>query len=251
MAKIDTENLVIHGVGSAYLIGTNGSAVKLGTLQDMTIEVSSSTEDVFGGDGLYPIFNYIKEKSATFKFKNATFDLGLLGASQGVDVTAGGFAFGNEALVVAASKTLAITTGVEVESVAVVCDGVILTRVAGTPSAGEYTVTTAGAMTFNTAEVGKTADVSYVYTTTDGSTLDVLTTSVPGYVELRHTSQPTELPDGKNVILSTRIYKARCEGSLSVNQARGEASAPELSFKSVDPKRTDKKFVSYSVTYVD
>ncbi len=69
--------------------------------------------------------------------------------------------------------------------------------------------------------------------------------------QMRHTSQPTELPNGRKAVLTTRVYKARCEGGLTLSYARGEATAPELNFKSVDPLRGDKKFVSYSVSYVD
>ena len=75
MAKIDTKNLVLHGVGEAFLLSGDGKvSAKLGSLQDMTIEVTATMEDVFGGDGLFPIYNYIKEKSASFKFKNACFE---------------------------------------------------------------------------------------------------------------------------------------------------------------------------------
>ena len=61
MAKIDTKNLVLHGVGEAFLLSGDGKvSAKLGSLQDMTIEVTATMEDVFGGDGLIPIYNYIK-----------------------------------------------------------------------------------------------------------------------------------------------------------------------------------------------
>ena len=62
MAKIDTKNLVLHGVGEAFLLSGDGKvSATLGSLQDMTIEVTATMEDVFGGDGLFPIYNYIKE----------------------------------------------------------------------------------------------------------------------------------------------------------------------------------------------
>ena len=62
MPKIDTTNLVLYGVGEAYLLSGDGKVTaKLGSLQDMAIEVSATMEDVFGGDGLFPIFNFIKK----------------------------------------------------------------------------------------------------------------------------------------------------------------------------------------------
>lgn len=254
MPKIDTTNLVLYGVGEAYLLSGDGKVTaKLGSLQDMAIEVSATMEDVFGGDGLFPIFNFIKEKSASFKFKNACFDLGIVAASQGEAVSDGAFAFGHEEITKKASANkLAVTTGIDVDSVIAVADGVALTRMETISGKNGFSVSASGALDF-TSDItdSKTIVLDYVYTVTDGSTVDVKTTSVPGYVELRHTSQPTELPNGKRAVLTTRVYKARCEGGLSLNYARGEATAPELTFKSVDPLRADKKFVSYSVSYVD
>ena len=255
MAKIDTKNLVLHGVGEAFLLSGDGKvSAKLGSLQDMTIEVTATMEDVFGGDGLFPIYNYIKEKSASFKFKNACFDLNVVAASQGEAVAEGAFAFGSEDIVVKASDNkLLVDSGVEVESVIAVVDGVGLTRVEGSPTGTKtFAVTSAGVLDFSSdLTAGTQVHIDYVYTVTDGSTVDVKTTSVPGYVELRHTSQPTELPNGRKAVLTTRVYNARCEGGLTLSYARGEATAPELNFKSVDPLRGDKKFVSYSVSYVD
>lgn len=113
-------------------------SAKLGSLQDMTIEVTATMEDVFGGDGLFPIYNYIKEKSASFKFKNACFDLNVVAASQGEAVAEGAFAFGSEDIVVKASDNkLLVDSGVEVESVIAVVDGVGLTRVEGSPTGTE------------------------------------------------------------------------------------------------------------------
>ena len=78
-----------------------------------------------------------------------------------------------------------------------------------------------------------------------------MTDSVPGYVELRHVSNVTEIPDGKGgtkkVRLYTRVYKARCDGGFNLEQTRDGATAPEVTFTSVDPERSDKRFVSYSV----
>ena len=245
MAKIDTKNLVLHGVGEAFLLSGDGKvSAKLGSLQDMTIEVTATMEDVFGGDGLFPIYNYIKEKSASFKFKNACFDLNVVAASQGEAVAEGAFVFGSEDIVVKASDNkLLVDSGVEVGSVIAVVDGVGLTRVEGSPTGTKtFAVTSAGVLDFSSdLTAGTQVHIDYVYTVT----------SVPGYVELRHTSQPTELPNGRKAVLTTRVYKARCEGGLTLSYARGEATAPELNFKSVDPLRGDKKFVSYSVSYVD
>lgn len=253
MAKIDSKNLVLYGVGTAYMLGADGSVqAKLGSLQNMTIEITSTIEDVFGGDSLFPIFNFIKEKGANFKFTNACFDLDVVAASQGVAATTGGVALGHETVTITSNAAaLSVTSGIDVDSVMVLHGDTVLTKVDSlSDTTNSFTVTAAGALAFSNDVTGSVT-VDYIYSVTDGTTVNVLTNSVPGYVQLRHESFPTDLPNGKKAVLTTVVYKARCEGSLSLDYSRGEAVAPELSFKSVDPGRADHKFVSYSLRYVN
>lgn len=249
---VDSKNLVLHGVGEAVLLDATGKATaSLMKLQSMTIEISAETEDVYGGDSLFAFYNYIKSKSASFKFKNATCDLNVLAATQGSDVVEGAEAFGNEDIVVSDATKLSVTTGIDVDSVIVLYKGKALKRVTGTPTAGEFAVTAVGALTFgDDVTAGDTVHASYVYEVADGTSVHVTTSDVPGYVELRHTSQTVELKDGSKVRLHTRVYKARCEGGFSLEYTRDGAVAPEVSFKSVDPERADKRFVSYSLEKV-
>lgn len=257
MGKINTESLVLHGVGEAILLDQNGKAsATLMRLQSMSIEISSEFEDVYGGDSLFPFFNYIKSKSASFTFKDATLNLDVLAATQGAEVTEGGEAFGSEDVEVNSdTATLTITTGVLADSVAVIVGGkaLKLNNSATTLATGEFKASTTGQLTFATDEIpdGETVHVSYVYEVADGTAVHVKTTDVAGYVELRHISNPTELKDGTIVQVHTRVYKARCDGGFNIEQNRDGATAPEVTFKSVDPERADKRFVSYSVVKVN
>lgn len=252
MSKLDSKNLVLHGVGEAFLLSADGKiAGRLSRLQSMTIEVTSETEDVYGGDSLFPFFNYIKSKSATFKFKNATFDMDVLAVTQGSAVEEGGEVNALETVKVSSSKaTLSVTSGVDVDSVVVIAGGKALTKVSSPSTADQFAVTAAGALTFGTGFTETSVEVSYVYKVTDGTTVNVKTNDVAGYVELRHTSQPIKLPNGKTVQVHTRVYKAVCDGGFSLEYTRDGAVAPEVTFKSVDPERADKRFVTYSLTEV-
>lgn len=254
MANIDTKNLVLHGVGSAVLLDQNGNAsATLMRLQDMTIEVTSESEDVYGGDSLFPFFNYVTSKSASFSFTNAVFDMAVLASTQGVDVEEGAEAIGSETVTVSADKaTLSVTTGLKPDTAIVIANGVALKYVAGTPATGEFSLSDAGALTFFAGDIedNTKVEVSYVYEVADGSAVHILTDSVAGFVELRHISNVTELPDGTKVQVHTRVYKARCDGGFNLEYTRDGAVAPKVTFKSVDPQRTDKRFVSYSLVKV-
>ena len=249
---VKTENLVLAGVGEAFLLDAEGKVTaRLSKLQSMSIEVTSESEDVYGGDSLFPFYNFIKSKSATFKFKNAVFDMNVLAMTQGADLEEGAEINALEDVKVSThAGKLTQTTGVEIDSVVVISNGKTLKRVEGTPNADEFKVDTNGTLTFNTAFENGTVTVSYVYKNTKGASVNVLTNSVPGYVELRHTSQPMKMKDGTVKRVHTRVYKAICDGGFNLEYTRDGAVAPEVTFKSVDPERSDKRFVSYSVEEV-
>lgn len=245
MAK---KSFFVQGVGSGVMAGADGTAMPLFEMQDMGIEISTSMENVFGGDGMFPLYNFVKEKSAQFTFTNATFDMDMLKYAQGATMGSAGDIVGFDSITITAGAgTLSITTGVDVNSVIVVGDdGTKYSKVGATPATGQFTVTNLGVMTFATADNGKVVKVSYIASATGSGieSADILTTSVPGFVEIRHRSLPIEQPDGSKVEIHTRIFKARCDGKINIDFKRGTAFAPKLTFQSLDPQRSDKKFVS-------
>ncbi len=247
---INTDKLVLHGVGEAVLLSADGKAcASLMKLQSMNIEITAASQDVYGGIGSFPFYNFITSKSATFSFTNAVCDMNVMAATQGAETKTGGVAFGNEVITVDTDKsaTLSVTTGIDLDSVVVMADGKVLEKSTTDAPANGYKITSAGVITFGASVAeGTKVRVSYVYTTTNGTTLAVHVDDVAGFVELRHTSEPVEMDDGYYV-LNTRVYKARCEGGLNLQYTRDGVVAPEVSFKSVDPERDDKKFVEYSL----
>lgn len=258
MALTANTELVIQGVGSANLIGTDGTKTPIGKLQDMSVEISTTMEKVYGGDSIFNFFEFVKEKSMTFTFTSAVFNMNLLKLSQGSTSSAGEL-YKDEVITVdgtAKTGVLAITTGVTPADIIVSksSDGTVFKYMTGTvPVAGFFTFDAAtSTLKFAAADItGNTDfDVSYAYTKAGLVSEDILTTSVPGFVELRHTSNPTLMPDGNTYILHTRVYKARCDGKLNVNHKRGAAESPKLTFSSLDPQRADKKFCSFTMEQV-
>ena len=64
--------IVLHGVGKGMAVYQDGSVVPFANAQDISIEISTTEEDVYGGDGLFPILSFVKEKGGTVKITNAT-----------------------------------------------------------------------------------------------------------------------------------------------------------------------------------
>jgi hypothetical protein len=225
----------------------------------MTISISTSTEKVYGGDSIFNFYEFVKEKSCTFEFTNATFNLGMIQLSQGTTVVAGE-CYGSEVVTANThaaqlAQTANITTILSEITVVDNATGLKLTPVSGTPAnANEVKVAANGAVTFYTTIAdGLQYTISYVYRPTAGTAgTDILTTSVPGFVELRHISKqivmpPTETDAGGTYRVHTRVYRARCDGALNIDFKRGAASAPKLKFASLDPQRADKKFCSITL----
>lgn len=256
MALTKTTDLVLEGVGEGFIIGTDGSVSPLGKLQDMKISITTSTEKVFGGDSIFQFYEFIKDKTCSFTFTNATFNLNMIELSQGSTASAGEL-YRSETLAVSAktltlSKTSNVSTAIGDTSVVDVDTAKALTQVAATPSDGQFSITAAGVVTLGgTVADGKKFTVNYVYTDTVNTVgTDILTTSVPGFVELRHKSKQITMPSGESYCVHTRVYRARCDGKLDVDYKRGAASAPSLSFTSLDPGRSDKKFLSFTIEKV-
>jgi hypothetical protein len=249
------EKLVLNGVGKGYLIGVDGTLEPLVELQDMTIEINSTMEKVYGGDNLFPLYTFPKDKSATFNFTNATFSLDLLKLSQGAEITTAAvelFATETVTLSGTGTGTLSITSGVVTTAGATVVRDVVadalLSQVDATPTGNEFTISNAGAIACDVSMASKVVEVNYLYTVATGAQVaDVKTTSVPGFVELRHESQPIDWIDGKKYVVQTRVFKARCDGKVSVEYKRGQAYAPKIAFEAVDPGRTDGKFIAMAI----
>lgn len=110
------------------------------------------------------------------------------------------------------------------------------------------TTATVPEISVDTSYAGSSLEAFYDYTVTAGAIgTSVLTTSVPGYVTISHRSKPMKQKNGRVIRIYTKIYRARCDGTLKIDFKHKEAFAPELTFNMVDPERQDKKYISFTV----
>lgn len=248
-----TNELVLHGVGKGLVVYQDGSTVPFTNAQSVSIEISSTDEDVYGGDGLFPIFSFIKEKGGSLKITNATTSIKHLEVTQGAEVTT----TEAKALMVSDVKTpasgtctLSKTAGIDVSTVTCVkqATGEALTRVETDPAEGQFSVTEAGVVKVNDG-VTEALDFSYCYTSNKAISAKLATNAIPGVVEYRH-HLVTEDVNGKKYNVFFRVYQAKCSGSFQFNMERGTASAPSLEFKLLDPKREDNAFLDYTIEEV-
>lgn len=240
---------VLYGVGTMTMVDNDNRIIKVGTLQDMAFEFSSSEEKIYGGDSMLPIFAFTKEKTATVNCTNAEFSLDWLKVSQGANLAQGGSLVGEETVTVAVGAASLGKTGIDVTSVMayVVDDDTVLTRVAATPTATQFTVDANGELDFNVALNGKKVFVSYVYTAQNTAQVATITNaSTPGFVSIRHVSKPVALKDGTTRRIHTVIYKAKADGKFQLDYKRNTAYSPKLAFEILDPQREDGTIISFT-----
>lgn len=234
------ESFFVEGSGHAVVRGENGK-VGLMHLQDISIDLSSKMEDIFGGEGNFALYTYQTEKGVKITAKNASMSMDLVEVSQGVSAEKVVTLFDTAKITIGTAGEVAVTEATaDPASFMVTVDGSVLN------------VTVAdGKATVDKANAGKAAEVFYRYTKSEDAVgASVLTTSVPGYVEFYHVSKPLKQKNGRIVKIYTTIYKARCDGSLKLDFKNKSAFAQELVFNAVDPEREDQKFVSFAVVDV-
>jgi hypothetical protein len=164
----------MYSFGSGVLIGTrsdieNATPINFGLVQEVTLDESAGVKELYGQyqRPLAIARGTIKTtgKAKVARISGLAFANLYYGTTPITGQTATSFA---EADTVAASSPYIVTvvnsaTFVGDQGVVYATSGLPLTKVATTPSAGQYSVA-AGVYTFNAADAGKNVLVSYTYT---------------------------------------------------------------------------------------
>ncbi len=162
--------------GSGVLIGTpsGGSPINFGLVQEVSLNVATTTKALYGQFN-FPVAIGSGTKKMTGKAKMARISGQALGSLFfGVTPAAGSTQtqFG-EATAVPASSPYTYTatnhsTFVADQGVTYASSALPLKLVASAPTAGEYSVSAAGAYTFSSADAGTAVLISYTYTLAGG-----------------------------------------------------------------------------------
>ena len=256
MAVDQNVELMYHGVGTSQLVFTDGSFITIAESKDLEISVEATEGEIEGGDGYFALLTYITKKTGTITINDAIMTLPAIKAATGANITDSAeiHIFSDIKTVTSGSATLSKTTGIVTDSVLakVVDTGEYLKRVTGTPSTGQFAVTSAGVVTTGSALDGEEVEFSYRYSDSTGKSVNLLETDVPKNCELRHQLITDEMPDGKRYQLDIVVYRGKAKGSYTYSAKRGEAFVPKLEFSILNAKRSDKKTISYNISeYVE
>lgn len=186
------------GTGKLVAVPTNaadGSAIAnptpviLGTMQDVTVDLSVEIKTLYGAKR-YPIAVGQGKGKIEVKGKNAEIDGGILGslffgkqATAGIKAAVFDFAAGIPGATPWQLTIAPPSSGTFVADLGVMRTdtGVQLTRVATTPAAGQYSVSAGGQYTFASADQGKPVAISYEYSAATGGSIWTMTNDTMGY----------------------------------------------------------------------
>ena len=246
---------IIYGVGQAifepFTAGAGG-ILALAKLKDVNITSTYTMEDVTGGNAMFPLASFPKDKAVKVSATNSLFEKGLLTYQEGFTTagTADKMTEIQEFLVpVGASAILAhaaVTDSVRIPG---------FTVVTVAPSAVNTfqvtTVATVTTLTFFAADVGDLVQVIYDYTGEVGTvTYQAFETSMQKPFKFTYVF---DVYDENNKVVAKgnlKIHKALMSAGVSFDFAHQTAYAQKIEFDAKDPQRLDKMLWSFSTSPV-
>lgn len=231
--------------------------ITLGTLQNLKIDMNVETDDIFGGDGVYPIDNLVKQKMIDITATDAKFDLGavslMMGDSVVEDVSAADKYVWelNETKIIDTSGEVILKYDVFAGSgdeiiVRFVDTNKTISKASGSPSSTQFAFTSGKTIKFDVSNAGKKVYINYKREIEDVAAIFLTTDEVPFEVSIVHHGVFSGKCN-KKMGIETELYACRAKGTFTIDAQRAAASASSVSLQIVDPERADKRIGSVKV----
>lgn len=169
---------ILFGAGTAYVKDSTGNAHQFGVLQDISVEIQTTTKPLYGSNS-FPEDIAVTEKKINGKIKFAKFDAKMLASVLGGSYTSGRkLVNANYTVSAAASVVVPSGSGISYYADLGVLDSAKnpMAVTASAPALGAYSVNAGtGTYTFNASQTGSVY-ISYQQTTTAGNTVSVTNT---------------------------------------------------------------------------
>lgn len=224
------DNIVLKGVGTSLIKDkTTGKVLIIDKSQKLSVNHQTDKEDVFGGDGLSPIYTFAKQSTTEITLTNATFKASQLQMMSSSKVTTEG---------VQARKLVEITKNTTKLGDNLTNVKVVLALFNGEPIEVTQTGTTAPE---NGVDISTTGEIKFGVSTKDGSyhimyMVDaegvktvVLGDSLPNFCEV-YLNFESESIKGMRYLINIYIPHARCDGNITIESSRDSASTPEIKY---------------------
>lgn len=239
---------VLHGIGRLILIDFNdpSKVIAYSDLQKFTVESSFSSDDITGGNKLFPIASFKKEQALKCSATNATFDSGIIPYLDGGEVATGAVDL-TDFIEVAIPEDGEVTLSQTPTKVTVIG----YTKGSDTPTTGQYVWTTGKTVKFATEDAGKVVVIMYDYRSTAnavqyGITQKSMNKPFKAIYNFDIYNEDTVITHKGSIV----VYKAQCTSGLKLDLAHQTAFAPEFSFDARDAKRQDGKLWDFTIDEV-
>lgn len=250
MADVRNTPLLLHGIGKGVLKTVNGDVLELTTSQSMTVNVTTSTEDVYGGDGLFPIFNYLTQKEGSIEITDAAFKLSQLNIAQGTKVTTSGNKRMVNYRITSADSQLGTSSITGFEATAVVApDGSNVEVETATGTSGMLCINSTGAVDWSDISVPMSGEYSVwgLIDDTKTVTAEMLKEAVCDVASFSWSFQTVDQAGAKYQI-DLFARRVRANGEFSIETSRDSASTPSLTVTILDPGDGRSDFMTISIT---
>lgn len=244
------KGMILHGIGRGVFNTVSNKVLEVATGQTMKMDITATTEDVYGGDSMFPILTFISKKDGTIEIDAAEFSLAQLGIAQGTTVTTTGNKKSYHVFVTKNSTKLidgATLTGVNVFAM-IAPDGSNVVP-ATAADASRISVTADGTIAFGANASAQDGEYSVYFEADSANTVSaaMLKNAMPEVASFNW-SFTAEATDGTKIQVDIIARRVRCDGKFSIETARDKATVPKLTVKILDPGDGHDDFAVIRVT---
>lgn len=248
--QIFNQPLLLHGIGKGVFKTVTGKVLEITNGQSMNINVTASSEDVYGGDGLFPLYTYLTQKEGTIEITQADFKLSQVAVAQGTENIATGNKKLQRVLITKDATKLSESvayTGVEVTAM-IAPDGSNV-EVATEAANDKVSITDAGAVEFGTDFVAQEGEYSvwFLAEETNAVMAKMLKDAMPEVASFNWMFETVDA-NGDKYQIDIFARRVRANGEFSIETGRDTASTPTLSVKILDPGDGKDDFATITVT---
>lgn len=228
---------ILYGVGKAALrdYANPKKLIAMSDMQDLSIESTYSAEDITGGNKMFPIASFPKDKALNISATNATFNWNMLEYLEGSEIK-------TEDVVMADMMEVKIPANgvVTLEHTPIENSVLVMGFEAGEEPAANVFKVEDKTVTFVANDAGKLANIFYQYNGSEKAISYGVTQKTMAKPFIFDYTFPVHDEDTQITHYATlSVYKAKCTSGFSLDAAHQTAVTQKFEASAQDAQRLD------------
>mgnify|MGYP003307096956 CR=1 FL=1 len=228
---------ILYGVGKAALrdYANPKKLIAMSDMQDLSIESTYSAEDITGGNKMFPIASFPKDKALNISATNATFNWNMLEYLEGSEIK-------TENVVMADMMEVKIPANgvVTLEHTPIENSVLVMGFEAGEEPAANVFKVEDKTVTFVANDAGKLANIFYQYNGSEKAISYGVTQKTMAKPFIFDYTFPVHDEDTQITHYATlSVYKAKCTSGFSLDAAHQTAVTQKFEASAQDAQRLD------------